>query len=124
VALGAENFVPWEKHLSAVRLIKKLKKTHPGIQILALENRLSVGAARLASTSDSESRRDIIRPLNKFKPKFPLALILGEEVGGINKKLINLCDQVLEIPMRGQKESLNVSVAFGVAAYELSKNSP
>jgi tRNA G18 (ribose-2'-O)-methylase SpoU len=104
VALGAEKFVPWEYKPSAVRLIKdlRLKKVH----IVGLENNFRT------------------KNIHKFKPKFPLALILGEEVKGIGKELIKLCDDVVEIPMRGQKESLNVSVAFGIAAYEIGKHLP
>jgi len=100
-ALGAESFVVWEHTKSATRLIKNLKKQ--GIIIVALEN-----------NTKSIS-------INKFKPKTPLALLLGEEVGGINKKLLALADKVVEIPMLGKKESLNVSVAFGVAAYVISQ---
>ena len=75
---------------------------------MALENNLS----------------DIIRPqiIGTFHPKFPLALVLGEEVKGISKSLLKLCDVALEIPMLGKKESLNVSVSFGIAAYEITKN--
>lgn len=47
-------------------------------------------------------------------------LIFGEEVKGIPTEILNLCDQILEIPMRGQKESFNVSVAAGIALYALS----
>ncbi len=104
-ALGAEEFVPWEHKISPVRLVKELKLKHPKIQVVALENNIKGKTIKL----------------NKFKPKFPLVLILGEEVGGVEKALLKLCDRVVEIPMFGQKESLNVSVAFGVAAYEISK---
>ncbi|MEK7123895.1 MAG: RNA methyltransferase [Patescibacteria group bacterium] len=102
VALGAENFVPWEKHRQTARLIKKLK--NEGIKIAALEQ------------SPKSVRYD------KFKPKFPLALVLGEETKGLPKKIMDLCDAAIEIPMFGKKESLNVSVAFGVAAYEILKH--
>jgi len=53
----------------------------------------------------------------KFKPKFPLALIVGNEVKGISKKILQKCGKAIYLPMLGQKESLNVSVAFGVAGY-------
>ncbi len=104
-ALGAEKWVAWEYQKSPVRLIKKLKTQ--GVNIVALEN--SAGAS-------------LGRPLNinKFKPKFPLALVLGEEVRGISKPMLKLCDQIVQIPMLGKKESLNVSVAFGVAAYKIA----
>jgi tRNA G18 (ribose-2'-O)-methylase SpoU len=106
-ALGAEDFVPWEYSKSAVKIIKKLKAEK--INIIALENNIPVGAG-------------FSRPqtMNKFKPKFPLALILGEEVEGVDKRILKLCDKIVEIPMQGKKESLNVSVAFGVAAYAIS----
>ena len=60
--------------------------------------------------------------LPKFKAKFPLLLVLGEEVSGIPKNLLGLCDQFLEIPQFGTKESLNVSVAFGIAACAIRNN--
>lgn len=99
VALGAQDYVPWEYHRFAISLIKQLKAAN--LNIIALEN--NVKAVKLP----------------KFKPRFPLALVLGEERGGVNKKILALCDEVVEIPMRGKKESLNVSVAFGIAAYAL-----
>ncbi len=103
VALGAEKFVPWEQSKSAVRLIKKLKSQ--GIRIAVLENNIKVKTINLAN----------------YKSKFPLALLLGEETKGITKALLALADDILEIPMKGQKESLNVSVACGVALFQLSK---
>ena len=48
------------------------------------------------------------------------ALVLGNEVGGITQEVLQLCDTVIEIPMRGKKESLNVSVAAGIALARLS----
>lgn len=103
VALGAESFVSWEKSKSAIRLIKKLKSQ--GVRIAVLENNIKLKTTNLA----------------KFKPKFPLALLLGEETKGITKALLALADDILEIPMKGQKESLNVSVACGVALFQISK---
>lgn len=105
VALGAEQTVPWEYHKSAVRLIKKLRFQIPDLQVVGLENNL----ARTGS-------RDIYA-LPDFQPHFPVLLILGEEVSGIPKNVLALCDLFLEIPQLGTKESLNVSVACGIAAY-------
>jgi tRNA G18 (ribose-2'-O)-methylase SpoU len=99
-ALGAEAWVPWEYVKSPVRLIKRLQSQN--VKIVALENTKNAIA------------------IKKFKPKFPLALILGEEVRGVSKPILKLCDQIVQIPMLGKKESLNVSVAFGIAAYALS----
>ncbi len=109
VALGAEKFVAWEYVKSPIKLIKALKAKK--IQIIALENNIPVGAG-------------IARPINiaKFKPKFPLVLVLGQERQGISPAILNLCDKAVEIPMYGKKESLNVSVAFGIASFCIMKN--
>jgi len=101
-ALGAEKTVPFEYCRQAGRLIDKLKRDK--INIIALE----------------QDKKAIL--YTKFKPKFPLALILGNEVKGISKKILREADKIIFLPMSGQKESLNVSVAFGVAGYEIIKN--
>lgn len=106
-ALGAEKFVPWEYNKSAVRVINQLKKDYPRLMVVGLENNVP------------DSLRSKVVVLPKSKPSFPMVLVLGEEVGGISGTVVKLCDKLLEIPMVGQKESLNVSVAFGVAAYNL-----
>ena len=56
-----------------------------------------------------------------YKPKKKTALIIGNEVKGISPAILKQCDRVVEISMRGKKESLNVAVAFGVAAYVMSR---
>jgi tRNA G18 (ribose-2'-O)-methylase SpoU len=48
-------------------------------------------------------------------------LVLGNEVTGVDPELLDLCDQIVHIPMRGQKRSFNVEVAFAIAAYSLAK---
>lgn len=60
-------------------------------------------------------------PLPTFHAPDKIALILGEEVDGINSELVSVCDDIIEIPMKGQKESFNVSVAAGIALYQLSE---
>lgn len=99
-ALGAEKHILWEKTKDIGKLIQKLKKE--GVRIVAVEQ--------------SKSSVDY----KKFRPKFPLALVLGNEVRGIDKKILKQCDAAIEIPMRGKKESLNVAVAAGIVMYELS----
>ena len=100
-ALGAEKTIPFEYQKQIGRLIEKLKKDK--VQIVSLEQ--------------GEKAIDY----RKFKPKFPLVLIVGNEVKGISKKILKNCDKIIFLPMQGQKESLNVSVAFGVAGYEINK---
>lgn len=98
-ALGAEKNVSWEKNKSLNNLIKKLKKEK--FQIVALE----------------QDKKSI--DYEKFKTEFPLALIAGNEVRGIDKRILKKCDAIIEIPMRGKKNSLNVAVAVGIAGYEI-----
>ena len=98
-ALGAEKYVPWEQHKQTWRLLEKLRKE--GIKIIALEQ--------------APDAIDYI----KLKPEFPLALVLGNEVGGLSKQILKYCNQIIEIPMYGKKESLNVSVAAGIALFKI-----
>lgn len=98
-ALGAESWIPWEHHWQTHILIRKLKKQ--GIKIIVLET------------------GKISKPLPKFKPKFPLALVVGSETRGVSKSIIKLADEIISIPILGKKESLNVAVAAGIALYQL-----
>lgn len=99
-ALGAENWVSWEYRSQTWRLLGDLK-TKKKIKIIGLEK-----------TKKSINIFD-------FKQKFPLALVLGNEVKGLSSKILKYCDEVIYIPMFGKKESLNVAVALGIAAYQL-----
>ncbi len=102
VALGAEKTVEWEKCKSTATIISRLKKE--GYTIIAVE--IARGAV----------------PYFKFKPKKKekVALIVGHEVKGLSAAILKLSDKIIYIPMRGKKESLNVGVAFGVAAFHIS----
>ncbi len=100
VALGAEKMVPWEQVKTLAAAIKKVKKD--GYHVVAIE-------------LDKKAT-----PLFEFKStKKPLAIILGNEVKGISPQMLKQCDEIVEIPMQGKKESLNVSVAAGVALFTL-----
>lgn len=101
-ALGAELTVPTEYTTDPMTVITALKKQN--YTIAALE----------------QDERAVMLPT--YKAQGSMALLLGEEVHGIEPHLREQCDTILEIPMRGQKESFNVSVATGIALYELSKN--
>jgi tRNA G18 (ribose-2'-O)-methylase SpoU len=102
-ALGAEECVPWEYYIDPVDCVKKLKKK--GIRIVALE---------VAKNSID---------YKKYKPSYPICLVVGHEISGVSEDLLSFCDDVIEIPMRGKKESLNVSVAFGIGIYSLASYS-
>jgi tRNA G18 (ribose-2'-O)-methylase SpoU len=103
-ALGAEETVPFEYFKQTGRLIDKLKSGK--ISVVALEQDLP---ARQAGKKAIK--------YTKFKPKFPMALIVGNEVDGVSKNILKKCDKIIFLPMHGKKESLNVSVSFGIAGY-------
>jgi len=99
-SLGAEDMVTWSYHKDAVKLVKGLKKE--GWKVLALEE-----DTRAIPITDRES--------NVQKS----VLILGSEVTGVDPDLLDLCDTIYYIPMRGEKKSFNVAIAFSVAAFVL-----
>lgn len=103
VALGAEHTVPWETARSTASLIKKLKKG--GFTVCAVEQHarsISYNKVRFAKKELAQT-----------------ALMVGNEVEGLSPALLKYADTILEIPMRGKKESLNVGVAFGIVAFHL-----
>jgi 23S rRNA (guanosine2251-2'-O)-methyltransferase len=100
-ALGAEEFIDWEERKSIVSLIKKLKREN--FKIISLEQ-------------DENSKHP-----TKIKLGEKNAFVLGSEVNGVNKKALELSDEIVEIPMKGKKESLNVSVATGIFLYHILK---
>lgn len=106
-ALGAEDLVKCSATSNLTDTIAKYRKQ--GWQIVGLENNLK--DERLCLLND---------PDLKSKLGDKLFLLLGEEVEGIPQELYDQIDLFLEIPMQGQKESFNVSVATGVALYALS----
>ena len=132
-ALGAESMVRSEWSLDILATLEKLRKED--YIILGLENNLehnkvwrldewqkAVNEIRTArGTYDdvmnvtTEAKRGEL----KFGDTPKIVLVLGEEVDGIDSSLFSAIDAFLEIPMKGQKESFNVSVAAGVAMYEL-----
>jgi len=93
-ALGAEEAVYWEQEEDLGKLILELKEDN--FEIIALEQ-------------DSRSQ-----DYRKVKIKEKIALLVGNETEGLQQSLVDASDVVIEIPMRGKKESLNVSVAAGV----------
>lgn len=99
VALGAERVTPWSVVSDAKEALEALREE--GFTLLALER--------------TEDAQDIF----SYEAPQKFALIVGNEVDGVPKDVLALCDEVLSIPMRGMKESLNVSVSTGIALYAL-----
>jgi 23S rRNA (guanosine2251-2'-O)-methyltransferase len=103
VALGAERSVQWETGLKIKEAIEVLKKD--GWQIFAIEQ--------------AKHSISYYKALDGEKDNAKIAFILGTETDGILPTTLALADKVLEIPMRGKKESLNVAIAFGIVAFRL-----
>ncbi len=100
-ALGAEDVVPWEYYENPLDAAEAIKKQ--GIPLILIEQ-----------TKQSKSMYDI-------DWEFPLCFIVGNEVSGVSEELSSMADIHVELPMRGVKQSLNVSVAVGVVGYEFAR---
>lgn len=98
-ALGAEKSVAWEYCPDLNILLKRLQGEN--CTMVALEK-----------------NQDSVE-IKQYEPVFPMALVLGNEVEGVTPETLEKCAAVVSLPMRGIKESLNVSVAAGIAMYEL-----
>ena len=98
-AMGTEKLIDWEY----------VKKTEAAIKILR-ENIIKIYALELTSQS---------KDINNFNFNSPVALILGNEALGISEKILDMCDDILFIPLFGNKNSLNVNVAMGIATQKI-----
>lgn len=100
-ALGSAESVPWERCPNQFEVLRGLKKR--GYRAVALEH------------------TSISVPYDEACYEFPLCLVIGNEVKGVTEELLALCDMAVDIPMHGVKQSLNVSVAYGIAVYHLAR---
>ncbi|MBU1009441.1 MAG: RNA methyltransferase [Bacteroidetes bacterium] len=96
-ALGATDTVAWRYFEKTSEAMLQLKKNNYHI-------------AAIEQTNQSVSLED-------FKPNFPLALIFGNEVDGIDNEILKMCDVAVEIPQSGTKHSLNIAVCAGIAIW-------
>lgn len=100
-ALGAETFIPWETDAAPNRIIAKLRAE--GWCIVGVEQ-------------DKASR-----DYRTFLPERPTLFIFGNEVRGLSRQLKSMCDLLLEIPMFGKKESLNVATTAGIILFSANR---
>ncbi|NTW69662.1 MAG: RNA methyltransferase [Chlorobiaceae bacterium] len=98
-ALGAQESVSWEYHADPLAVLSDLKRA--GMKICGLEITEASRPYTAMSSAD-----------------FPLCLVVGNEVDGLEPDVLDLCDDVLEIAQYGTKHSLNVAVASGIALFE------
>ncbi len=99
-ALGAQDAVAWTQTDNVTHALRSLRRE--GYTIAALER-----------------TPEAVAPASVPASAFPLALVLGNEVTGVPTDVLALADLVVGLPQYGTKASLNVSVAFGIAAYGL-----
>lgn len=102
-SLGAEEVVAWEHCSGALDVVPSLIER--GVQIIALEK-----------NEKSELLSDAVK---RGAVRAPFCLLMGNEVSGVSAEALALADLTVHLPMRGSKTSLNVAVAFGIAAYTL-----
>lgn len=103
-ALGATATVPWHYEGDTVDAVHELRAT--GLAVYALE------------ITDAGLPLDGSIPITA-----PVAIVVGNEIGGVSQRTLDACDGAIEIPMFGVKHSLNVAVAFGIAVWELVRRS-
>ena len=124
VSLGAENSLKWEyvENEKSVELIKKLKKG--GSIVISLEqDEKSVDYKEVAAMLQGFiSQKKQFKQAKQKSTNVSVAIIFGNEVDGVSQELLKLSDLIAEIPMRGKKESLNVSVSAGIFLYRLLDN--
>lgn len=101
-ALGATLSVPWDFWPDSLAAARQIKDR--GIALIALEQ-------------DPRAQK-----WDNFEFPFPHCFVVGHEVSGVRQEILDLADHVVEIPMAGIKNSLNVAVSFGIMAFEVRKN--
>jgi len=102
-SLGSENFIFWEKALNCVDQCKSLKDI--GYQLLSIE-----------SAPESIS---LVKVQKEVLWSNKIAIIVGNEIAGIDPKVISLCDLIISIPIIGKNKSFNVTTALGIALFQL-----
>jgi tRNA G18 (ribose-2'-O)-methylase SpoU len=98
-ALGAVDTVPWRYHRDIIDAVREQKQK--GQKVVAVE------------ITENNRPYDTLEPAD-----FPLCMVFGNELVGLDDAVLAACDDSIEIPMYGVKHSLNVGVAVGVAAFE------
>ncbi len=103
-ALGGEKSVGWEYIEDVTSFLKKVKKE--GFVVIAVEQ---------------DKKSISLKKFNEELKVEKILLIFGNEVDGVDKRILKKVDHIVELPMKGEKESLNVAVCAGVVMYEVCK---
>lgn len=100
-AIGAEEWIPWEHARDPLPIMQQLQGD--GWHIVALE-----------------LHPDAV-DIDRFIPTERVCLVVGHELTGVPEDILEMCDAIVQIPMQGRKESLNVSVATGIALHRMCR---
>ncbi len=104
-SINTTEWVLWEYQPTAKSAINNLQLTINNLQVIAIEQ-------------DAKSI-----PYDRADYNFPLALVVGHETTGVSKEVLEISDQIVEIPMWGVNKSLNVMVSLGIVLYEVIERS-
>jgi tRNA G18 (ribose-2'-O)-methylase SpoU len=102
-SINTTEWVPWSYSDSAIQAINDLRSEVKGLRIIAVEQ-------------NAESI-----PYAEADYSLPLALVVGHETDGVSQDVLDLCDEIVEIPMWGVNRSLNVMVSLGIVLFEAMK---
>ncbi len=103
-SINTWNWVEWEYAPSAKEALKKLQSESSKLQIICVE----------------QDKRSM--PYTEIKVEFPVAIVVGNETYGVSKEVLDMADEIVEIPMWGVNKSLNVMVSLGIIIYEVVKD--
>ena len=102
-SINTTEWITWEYASTALEAISNIKKQIANIQVVAIE----------------QDKRSI--PFQEAEYSFPVAFVVGHETHGISKEVLDICDQIVELPMYGINTSLNVMVSLGIVLYHAIK---
>ena len=102
-SINTTEWVAWEYSMTAEEAIRDLRLKIKDLRIIAIE----------------QDKKSI--PYDKAEYRFPIALVVGHETNGVSKEVLDMADQIVEIPMWGVNKSLNVIVSLGIVLYEAMK---
>lgn len=102
-SINTTEWVEWEYCKTAEEALRELKTKHLTLNTICVE----------------QDERSL--PFNKVEYQFPVAIVVGNETYGVCKEVLNMADQIVELPMFGVNKSLNVMVSTGIVLYEVVK---
>jgi 23S rRNA (guanosine2251-2'-O)-methyltransferase len=105
-SINTTEWVAWEYFETAAEAIKDLRFKNQDLRVVAVE----------------QDARSI--PYDKAEYSFPVAIVVGHETDGVSKEVLDMADQIVELPMWGVNISLNVMVSLGIVLYEVMKQLP